>query len=141
MSGQFPAGNYQFEIVERQLLRLTEGSKRESRIPVYDINIKCQRMVGQCHTCSIGRTIAVCAYIAASLSYLSCVLLLALLLFLLSVGNIATYRACWFGHLKAIFGCHNPHAVQPCPRPMNARANGFIHGVGAGAVSSKIHEP
>ena len=47
------AGNYQFQTgdVERQLLKLTEGRKRKSRIPRYDIKIKCKRMVGQCPAC------------------------------------------------------------------------------------------
>ena len=41
-----------------ELLRLTEGSKRKSTIPLYCIKIKCQRMVGQCPACPIGRAVA-----------------------------------------------------------------------------------
>ena len=58
MKGQFSAGNYQFEIVERRLLWLTESSKRKNRIPMYDIKIKCQRMVGKCPVCPIGWNVA-----------------------------------------------------------------------------------
>ena len=55
------AGNHQFQIVDvkRQLLRLTEGSKQKSTIPLYYIKMKCQRMVGQCPACPIGRAVAV----------------------------------------------------------------------------------
>ena len=54
------AGNHQFQTVDvkRQLSRLTEGSKRKSTIPMHYIKIKCQRMVGQCPACPIGRAVA-----------------------------------------------------------------------------------
>ena len=78
VAGVTSAGNHQFQIVdvERQLLRITEGSKRKSTIPMYYIKIKCQRLVGQCLACPIGRAVAApinwyftnTAYLAESIS-------------------------------------------------------------------------
>ena len=67
MSGQFPAGNYQFEIVERELLWITESSKRKY-LHIYDVKIKCQRMGGECLPCPTGRTAAAQEYVDLRIS-------------------------------------------------------------------------
>ena len=54
------AGYHQFQVfdVERQFSRLTEGNKRKSRTLMYDIKIMCQKMLGQCLACPLGRAVA-----------------------------------------------------------------------------------
>ena len=97
------AGNRQFQTVEveRQLFRLTEGSKRKSRISMYYVKIKCQRMVGQCPACPIGRVVADWAALVEKAlkwvrySRLPCCFLQCCSAQYSEIADQAVWEACW----------------------------------------------